>query len=84
MTPIVTSKNGIPIRLPEERWAHIIEEHGELEGWKDEVLATVAEPERILEGGEGELLAVKSTAPGKYLVVIYREAPSDGFIITAF
>ena len=24
------SKNGVPIRLPEERWFHITEEHSEM------------------------------------------------------
>ena len=30
MIAIVTSKNGVPIRLTDERWAHITEEHCEL------------------------------------------------------
>jgi len=29
----VTSQNNLPIRLTEERWAHIIEEHAELGGF---------------------------------------------------
>lgn len=84
MSATVTSKNGVPLRLPAERWAHIMEEHGELAELKDAVLATVADPERILEGGAGEQLAVKSVEPGKWLVVVYRELQADGFIITAF
>jgi hypothetical protein len=79
-----TSKNGVPIRLPDERWAHIMEEHAELAEMREQVLTAVADPERILAGGEGELLAVKTIEDGKWIVVAYRELAQDGFIITAF
>jgi hypothetical protein len=84
MTEIVTSKNGVAIHLTDERWAHITEEHAELAGYKRDVLETVAQPERILAGGAGELLALKQQTDGKTLVVVYREDQSDGFVITAF
>jgi len=48
------------------------------------VLETVCRPERILEGGDGELLALREQEPGKLLVVVYRELVDDGFVITAF
>ncbi|MGQ9627071.1 MAG: hypothetical protein ACUVV0_09245 [Anaerolineae bacterium] len=81
----VRSKNQVLIRLPEERWLHITEEHAELAGHLFDVLETVDSPETIYEGCRGEFLAVKSIAEGKFLVVIYRElSPTDGFIITAF
>jgi hypothetical protein len=54
--PTVVSKNGIPIRLPDERWEHIVEQHGELAGMRQDTLRTVEEPERILAGNAGELL----------------------------
>ena len=44
----VLSKNGLPIRLTHERWAHIAEEHAELAGFRYEVLETIANPERIV------------------------------------
>jgi hypothetical protein len=80
----VTSKNGVSIRLTDERWAHITEEHCEIAGLRSEVLETVLQPERILLGGDGELIALRELEQGKYLVVIYREQVDDGFIITAF
>lgn len=80
----VISKNGVTIRLTDERWAHITEEHCELAGLRSEVLETVLQPERILLGGDGELIAVRELEPGKHLVVVYREEAGDGFIITAF
>jgi hypothetical protein len=84
MDELVVSKNGLPIRLPAERWAHITEEHRELEEMRREVLQAVSAPDRILAGSQGELLAVREVEPGKCLVVPYRELPSDGFVITAF
>ena len=84
MIVTVISKNSIAIRLTEERWAHITEDHGELRGLQTTVLATVAEPERILLGGAQEYLAVRELEPGKWMVVVYREDADDGFIITAF
>lgn len=82
---IVQSKNGVPIRLTDERWLHITEEHSEMAGYYFEVLETVQEPGAIYEGKAGELLATKEVEPGKYMVVVYREIGSeDGFVITAF
>jgi hypothetical protein len=78
------SKNGVPIRLPDERWTHILTEHAELGDLRDQVLNTVGDPERILAGNEGELLAVNEVDTAKWLVVVYREFEDDGFIITAF
>ena len=80
-----TSRNGVAIRLPDERWQHIIEEHAELTGLRDEVLRAVNQADRILEGSAGELLAVREIEPGKAIVVVYREVDAgDGFVITAF
>jgi hypothetical protein len=84
VTEIVTSKNGAAIRLTDERWSHITEEHAELAGFKRDILETVSDPERVLAGGAGELLALKQQTDGKTLVAVYREAVNDGFIITAF
>jgi hypothetical protein len=78
------SKNGVGVRLTDERWTHITEEHCELAGLRIEVLETVANPSRVLAGSEGELLALRELSPGKHLVVVYREFKDDGFIITAF
>ncbi len=84
MTSDVASKNGLPIRLTDERWTHITEEHAELAELRLQVLETVSQPERVLAGGEGELLAVRELEVGKFLVVVYRELDADGFVITAF
>lgn len=84
MSSKAQSKNGVPIRLTNERWAHILEEHGELSDMRDVILETIEEPDRILAGGQGELLAVQEIEPGKWFVSVYRELENDGFVITAF
>lgn len=70
MMSTALSKNGISIRLTEERWTHIADEHGELADLRLEVLKAVEEPQRIVEGGDGELLAVREFDLGKYIVVV--------------
>lgn len=84
MTDTATSKNGIAIRLTDERWSHIAEEHAELIELKTEVMTTIEDPLRIVAGGAGELLAIRNLELGKFLVVVYRELVGDGFVITAF
>jgi len=84
MVEIVLSKNGILIRLTDERWVHITEEHCELAGMRIEVMETIVNPTKILEGLNGALMAIREIEKDKYLVVVYRELDDDGFIITAF
>lgn len=81
---IATSHNGIPIRLPDERWEHIVERHNLLADKQQFVLNTISQPMRILAGNEGALMAIQEMDPGRWLVVVYREEPEDGFVITAF
>ncbi len=74
----------VPIRLSDERWFHITENHSEVAGYYYEVLECVEEPETIYEGRAGECIAIE-LENGKYIVVIYKEVrENDGFIITAF
>ncbi|MFY9358039.1 MAG: PBECR2 nuclease fold domain-containing protein [Defluviitoga tunisiensis] len=82
---VVISKNRVPIRLTDERWVHITEEHSEMAGYYFEILETIENPEVIYKGREGEFIAVKAIEEGKYIVVIYKEtSKKDGFVITSF
>ena len=86
---IIHSKNSVPIRITQERWQHIENRHPELQHEKDKVIETVGDPDLILEGDFGELLALRlyeDTPFGKkYLAVIYKEIEgNDGFILTAY
>ena len=40
MPGIVLSPTGVPIRLTDERWSHIVEEHNELARLRLDVLET--------------------------------------------
>jgi hypothetical protein len=70
MTETATSKNGVAVRLTDERWSHITEEHAELAGHRLDVLEAIAKPERIVAGNAGELLAWRKQNDGKTLVVV--------------
>ena len=86
---ITHSRNGVPVRLTEERWLHIISRHPEMTNCRAMLLETVAEPDYVQQGDFGELLAVRAyeeeLEPGRVVVVAYREvAPDDGFVLTAY
>lgn len=86
------SKNGNSIRLTSKVWFEkIIAEHPEfsiLPAYSDELLKTIEDPEYIIDGWQGEKLALrwceKAPKNPKYLCVVYREYENEGFIITAF
>lgn len=85
----IYSKNGIPIRITQERWEHITRRHPEMLDQKEKVMETISNPDIIQIGDFGELLAVrfytKTPLTKKYLIVAYKEVSSqDGFILTAY
>ncbi|MEA1945431.1 MAG: hypothetical protein U9N07_08935 [Euryarchaeota archaeon] len=84
MANIAYSVNGVPIRLTDERWTHIVENHDDMAGYHFDVLETVAKPTWVFRGDEDELWAVKLISERKAMLVIYKEEQNDGFIITAF
>ena len=80
------SVNDIPIRLTRERWFHITENHDDLAGYYDDVLHTIENPDLVIQGYGGALIAVKGMGRRRYLGVIYREfiSKKDGFVISAY
>jgi hypothetical protein len=78
------SVQGVQVRLTEERWRHIVAEHPDLRLALGELLDVVTRPDSVVEGPQGELLAVRATDAGKWLIVVYRIGGADGFVITAF
>jgi hypothetical protein len=85
---IVRSHNGVPIRLTEERWQHIVLRHPEVDGQRDQVLAALAEPDIVQRGDYETSLAcrfyTKTPLTSKFLVVVYREVSAmDGFILNS-
>lgn len=81
------SKNGVKIRLTEERWFHIIYSHREIDPSDFPIILEVIEdPDLILTGDREEVLATKKK-PGRkdWFVIVYKEVnKNDGFILTAY
>lgn len=79
------SRNGVPIRLTQERWFHIVETQDEMAGRYDEVLSAIEVPDYIIQGYRDALVALKTIGKRKFVAVIYKEiSKKDGFVITAF
>ena len=54
-------------------------------GYYDAVLDAVEDPDLILPGYRGTLIAVRELARRRYIAVVYRElSKNDGFVITAY
>lgn len=82
---IAYSIEGVPIRLSTERWFHIVENHDDLAGYFDDILTTIENPDLVLTGQRGSLIATKGYGHRRYLMVVYRQlSKNDGFVITAF
>ncbi len=84
---IVLSKNGVSIRLTDERWNHIITTHLEMDPKDFKVfMDVVSNPDQILKGKKGELLAIKKASGKKtWIVVPYKEvSQQEGFVLTAY
>jgi hypothetical protein len=86
------SRFGKSVRLTETIWFNwILKEHpefGRRTEFLDEVRKTIEEPDYIIQGWEGELLALRwceiALKTPKRLCIVYRELEGDGFVITAF
>jgi hypothetical protein len=78
------SVNGVPIRLTDERWEHILDSHSEMASFRETLLAAVENPDYILASRRGALAAVVVLGRKAFLHVFYVEkSRRDGFIISA-
>ena len=50
---IVKSIDDVPIRLTDERWEHILDEHSNMSGFYEQILSAVSYPEFITRGQRG-------------------------------
>jgi hypothetical protein len=79
------SVNGVPIRLTEERWEHLVSNKPYMESYYEKVLDAIERPTWAEQGYAGALVAILTLGKREYLHVVYRElSREDGFIITAF
>ncbi len=72
-------------RADQERWDHVIEEgHPEMTGLLDDVLATVARPDKRIPGRESneEWFYRQGVGPGRWLKVVVIYEQQRGFIVT--
>ena len=81
---LAESVNGVPIRLTDERWEHIIDSHPEMSSFRETVLDAVENPDYILASRRGALTAVVVLGRKAFLHVFYVEkSRRDGFILSA-
>lgn len=81
---IAHSVNGVPIRLTDERWEHILDSHPELASYRETLLDAIENPDYILASRRGALGAVVVLGRKAFLHVFYAEkSRRDGFIISA-
>lgn len=82
---IVESVDGVPIRLTDERWEHILIGHPLISGYYERILSTIENPAFILRGNNRSKIAVNNYGRKLWLHVVYREVSrDDGFIISAY
>ena len=82
---IAHSVNGVPIRLTDERWEHILDSHPELASFRETILDAVENPDYILTSRRGALAAVVVLGRKAFLHVFYVEkGRHDGFILSAY
>ena len=70
---VAHSINKVPIRLTQERWFHIVENHDDLAGFYDEVLKTIETPDFAQKGYGDAIIAVRQLKERHYLNVVYKE-----------
>ena len=81
----IYSISGVPVRLTEERWEHIVDEHPYMTSYYEAMLDAVEQPTYILRGHGGAPIAVVPLGRRQFLHVVYRElSRADGFIVTAY
>ncbi|MHB8296267.1 MAG: hypothetical protein ACYDH5_16960 [Acidimicrobiales bacterium] len=74
-----------PIHLSEERWAHIVEGHPELWGWRDRILSILAEPGQVVPGRRpGEEWLYGTGGPSRWLKVVVQWDDDRATVVTAF
>ena len=80
---------GMPVRLTDERLAHILE-HPEMKGLQEAIVETLTEPECVVQSLSDELARLyyrfyMGTRVGdKFLCVVVKLTDDDAFVLTAY
>ena len=86
---IIKDYQGVPVRLTDERLAHILE-HPEMVGLEGAIETTLAHPETVVESLSDPQahfyyrFYVGTRVGDKYLCVVVKVAGEDAFILTAY
>jgi len=77
MIGVAISKNRVKVSLTAERCLHIVESHDYMAGFSHETLEAIGDPDYVVAGRKGELLAIKfygeTNLGPKHLVSIIRK-----------
>ena len=73
MVDTVYSVNGVPIRLTEERWEHIVNNKPYMEAYYEKVLDAIEQPTWVLRGYVGTLVAILTFGRQQYLPTLFTE-----------
>ena len=78
--------SGRQVVLTSERWLHILVRHGELKAYRNAILLTVSNPDRIRLGDESNerWFFAANVGPSRWLQVVVHYDGSSGRITTAF
>jgi hypothetical protein len=82
----VVDPDGRVVELTAKRWAHVLDIHPEMAEHRDDVLPTVAAPDRQLPGRRlNEAWCYRSgVGPSRWLKVVVAYEGERGWIVTAF
>jgi hypothetical protein len=86
---VIHDYRGVPIRLTDERLAHILE-HPEMVGLESAIEQTLAQPETVIESFSDPQARlyyrfyVGTRVGDKYLCVVVKISRDDAFVLTAY
>ena len=84
----INDKSGRRIRLSNERWAHINQEHPEVAPYLEDIKDTLTNPTRIVPNEDDDNVNYYyknfKERQLQYLLVIVKYLNNHGFIITAY
>jgi molybdopterin synthase catalytic subunit len=86
---VIHDYQGVPIRLTDERLAHILE-HPEMVGLESAIEQTLARPETVIESFSDPQARlyyrfyVGTRVGDKYLCVVVKISRDDAFVLTAY
>jgi hypothetical protein len=80
---------GVPIRVSEERLAHLNDEHPEMVGQESLIVETLAEPDAVVQSQSDpdvrlyHRLYSHPVVGDKYMLVVVKWLSEDSFLLTA-